>query len=100
MRVCAEPNCPTLIPKAGRCPAHRIDSPTTRVNYRRSERNRRARVVAEHVARFGWWCPGYGVPGHESTDLTADHVLAVANGGADGPLQALCRACNSRKGAR
>ncbi|SKF61371.1 Uncharacterised protein [Mycobacteroides abscessus subsp. abscessus] len=99
MRVCAEPNCPTLIPKAGRCPAHRIDSPTT---YQRSnpERKRRARAVAEHVARLGWVCPGYGVPAHESRDLTADHVLAVANGGGDGALAVLCRPCNSRKGAR
>ena len=34
-------------------------------------------------------------------DLTADHVIALANGGTNhGPRQTLCRPCNSRKGAR
>jgi hypothetical protein len=33
--------------------------------------------------------------------LTADHVTAVAvSGDQGGPLQVLCRTCNSAKGAR
>lgn len=35
-------------------------------------------------------------------DLTADHRIALRNGGTSEPsnLQTLCRACNGRKGAR
>jgi 5-methylcytosine-specific restriction endonuclease McrA len=34
-----------------------------------------------------------------TTDLTADHVIPVIDGGATGPLRVLCRSCNSRHGA-
>jgi 5-methylcytosine-specific restriction endonuclease McrA len=33
------------------------------------------------------------------TDLTADHVVPVIDGGANGPLRVLCRSCNSRRGS-
>lgn len=67
----------------------------------RAERRRRANAVAAHVARAGWWCPGYGRPRHPSRDLTADHPVALAKGGAnDQELEVLCRSCNGRKGAR
>jgi hypothetical protein len=49
--------------------------------------------IGAHVARHGWWCPGWGVDPHESHDLTTDHVV-------DGDptlLQVLCRGCNTRK---
>lgn len=99
MRPCAEPGCPVLLHKAGRCQKHRRESPTWHAGNNRAERRRRAAAVAEHRARHGNWCPGYRVAPHESADLTADHVVAVVNGGADGPLTVLCRACNSRKNA-
>jgi hypothetical protein len=33
------------------------------------------------VARYGWWCPGIGVPPHPSTDLTNYHTDPLALGG-------------------
>lgn len=70
--------------------------------YTNAERQRRAAAVAAHVAEHGNWCPGWGpARAHESDDLTADHLVPVAAGGAeDGPLGVLCRTCNGRKGNR
>lgn len=34
------------------------------------------------------------------SDLTADHVIPVSQGGTNGPLRVLCRTCNSRRGDR
>jgi 5-methylcytosine-specific restriction enzyme A len=64
------------------------------------ERERR-RLVADHRARIGDWCPGLGDhPAHPSADLVADHVVEVAAGGpANGPLRVLCRSENSRRSA-
>jgi 5-methylcytosine-specific restriction protein A len=62
------------------------------------ERKRRAAVVAAHRAEYGDWCPGWQRPAHPSTDLTADHLLAVAAGGDEGgSLAVLCRSCNGSK---
>ena len=60
------------------------------------------RVIARHVGQRGYVCPGYGRPAHPSGDLTVDHVVPLAAGGA--PLDiancaVLCRSCNSTKGA-
>ena len=65
------------------------------------ERRRRARLVADHRARVGDWCPGLGAhPAHPSADLVADHMVEVAAGGpASGPLRVLCRQENSRRSA-
>jgi hypothetical protein len=50
-----------------------------------AERRRRERVVADHRAIVGDWCPGWqGRPAHQSADLTADHVREVARGGPPG----------------
>lgn len=60
----------------------------------------RARVLREWRRLYGPWCPGWGIPGHVSHDLTVDHKLAVSAGGAPfdrANLQVLCRGCNSRK---
>jgi hypothetical protein len=66
-----------------------------------AERQRRRAAVAQHVAEFGWWCPGWGDQDpHPSTDLTADHVVPVSQGGLDGPPVVRCRTCNGRRGAR
>ena len=65
------------------------------------ERERRRRVVADHRAIVGDWCPGWeGRPAHPSADLTADHVREVAKGGSPyGPLVVRCRSCNAAKAA-
>ncbi|MFG3639097.1 HNH endonuclease [Micromonospora sp. NPDC047762] len=66
-----------------------------------AEDKRRADAVAAHRRERGDWCPGWQREPHRATDLTADHVSAVAAGGAEGgDLQVLCRSCNSRKGDR
>jgi 5-methylcytosine-specific restriction protein A len=66
-----------------------------------TERRRRARVVADHRAMVGDWCPGWGKqPAHPSADLTADHVKEVAKGGRpDGRLVVRCRSCNAARSA-
>jgi 5-methylcytosine-specific restriction enzyme A len=70
--------------------------------YTAAEKRRRAAAVAEWRATYGDVCPGWGDrEPHPSADLTADHIVAVAAGGAeDGPLTVRCRACNSARGAR
>jgi len=66
-----------------------------------AERRRRARVVADHRAIVGDWCPGWErQPAHQSADLTADHVREVAAGGRpDGRLVVRCRSCNAARSA-
>jgi hypothetical protein len=66
------------------------------------ERERRRRLVADHRATVGDWCPGLeDHPAHPSADLVADHVIEVAiTGLATGPLRVLCRSENSRRSAR
>lgn len=90
-----------------RCPEHaaaQLRAKRGRRPYTPREQARRAAAVAEHVARNGEWCPGWGSrPTHTAprATLTADHVTPVAAGGLEeGPLAVLCRSCNSAKGAR
>jgi 5-methylcytosine-specific restriction enzyme A len=66
------------------------------------ERERRRRLVADHRATIGDWCPGLeDHPAHPSADLVADHVVEVAISGlATGPLRVLCRQENGRRSAR
>ena len=66
-----------------------------------AERERRRRVVADHRAIVGDWCPGWERrPAHPSADLTADHVKEVAKGGRpDGRLVVRCRSCNAARSA-
>jgi 5-methylcytosine-specific restriction protein A len=63
--------------------------------YRRTARA----VISDHLTKHGARCPGWGVPGHASTDLTVDHVVPLSAGGTHdrANLRVLCRACNSRK---
>jgi 5-methylcytosine-specific restriction enzyme A len=67
-----------------------------------AETERRRRLVADHRARVGDWCPGLrDHPAHPSADLVADHVVEVAAGGPEaGPLRVLCREENGRRSAR
>jgi hypothetical protein len=66
------------------------------------ERERRRRLVADHRATIGDWCPGLeDHPAHPTADLVADHVIEVAVSGlATGPLRVLCRQENGRRSAR
>jgi hypothetical protein len=66
------------------------------------ERERRRRLVADHRATVGDWCPGLeDHPAHPSADLVADHVVEVAVSGlTTGPLRVLCRQENGRRSAR
>jgi hypothetical protein len=66
------------------------------------ERERRRRLVADHRATVGDWCPGLeDHPAHPSADLVADHVIEVAVSGlGTGPLRVLCRQENGRRSAR
>jgi 5-methylcytosine-specific restriction enzyme A len=67
-----------------------------------AETQRRRRLVAEHRATIGDWCPGLeDHPAHPSADLVADHVIEVAVSGLEsGPLRVLCRQENGRRSAR
>ncbi|WP_336791791.1 HNH endonuclease [Gordonia malaquae] len=103
MRACADSGCGELSTRS-RCPKHRAAEDRrqartvpTKLN-RNRDRQRRGRAVDEHKAKHGAWCRGFGRDPHSSTDLTADHVVEQADGGAwDGELEVLCRSCNSRK---
>ena len=106
--ICLEHGCPHTAVRLNRCRDHAADvdrrqraTTPTKVNRESgSERRRRAAAVRAHRARHGDWCPGYKVAPHPATDLTAEHVDALAEGGADGQvLDVLCRSCNSRHGA-
>lgn len=107
-KTCSQPLCPDLATYRGRCTRHAAEHEAgqratvpTKATRTRVEQERRAEAVATHRARYGDWCPGYGREPHAATDLTADHRTPVANGGPpDGPLDVLCRPCNSRKGNR
>lgn len=66
-----------------------------------AERRRRKAAVDAHRAEFGDVCPGWGRAPHvvvRPNRLSADHVVSVARGGAEGgPLQVICVRCNSSK---
>ena len=60
------------------------------------------RVIARHVGQHGYECPGYQRDARPARDLTADHVVPLAAGGAPFDIAncaVLCRSCNSTKGA-
>ena len=61
----------------------------------------RARLIAEHVRRFGPVCPECGgrvIPGVFATTLSADHVRPLAEGGdLLGPMEVCCVGCNSAR---
>lgn len=95
------PECLTLHSGTGRCNTCRQSDKHARRPEMRADQARRADVVAAWREQYGDWCPGWGRPAHEASDLTADHVQAVAAGGAErGPLGVLCTRCNSAKAHR
>ncbi len=104
MKLCTV--CGVLTSRAGsRCSEHARQSNRSRHNPLYSTRawqRLSARVLRAWRGEHGDWCPGYGRPAHPASDLTVDHVVPLAAGGA--PLDiantaVLCRSCNSSKGA-
>ena len=88
-----------------RCTEHARQSNRSRHNALYSTRawqRLSARVLRAWRGEHGDWCPGYQRPAHPAADLTVDHVVPLAAGGAPfdiGNTAVLCRSCNSTKGA-
>ncbi len=104
MNLC--PICSVVTSRAGsRCTEHARQSNRSRHNGLYSTRawqRLSARVLRSWRGEHGNWCPGYDRPAHRASDLTVDHVVPLAAGGAPFDIantSVLCRACNSTKGA-
>ena len=104
MKLCTV--CGVVTSRAGsRCTEHARQSNRSRHNALDSTRawqRLSARVLRAWRGEHGNWCPGYGRPAHRGSDLTVDHVVPLAAGGAPfdiGNCAVLCRSCNSTKGA-
>lgn len=92
-RTCLD--CGTLTRNGSRCPR----CTSAKKKLRNQDTARCAATVAAWRAQHGDWCPGDNThPPHPTTDLTADHITPISQGGAGGPLRVLCRAANSRRG--
>jgi 5-methylcytosine-specific restriction endonuclease McrA len=63
-------------------------SKTTARGYGHEHQERARLAIAEQP-----WCSICG----STTDLTADHIVPIIDGGLHGPLQVLCRSCNSKR---
>ena len=65
--------------------------------YDTAYRKLRAQALREHP-----WCVVCRAPDSPDNPLTADHIVPLALGGRNvrDNVQVMCRACNSRKGAR
>jgi 5-methylcytosine-specific restriction protein A len=98
--------CGVVTSRAGsRCTEHARQSNRSRHNALYSTRAWQwlsARVLRAWRGEHGNWCPGYQRPAHAAADLTVDHVVPLASGGAPFDIAncaVLCRSCNSTKGA-
>jgi 5-methylcytosine-specific restriction protein A len=98
--------CGVVTSRAGsRCTEHARQSDRSRHNAlygTRAWQRLSARVLRAWRGEHGNWCPGYERPAHRASDLTADHVVPLAAGGAPFDIantSVLCRSCNSSKGA-
>lgn len=104
MKLCTV--CGALTSRPGsRCTTHYRQSNRSRHNALYSTRawqRLSARVLRAWRGEHGNWCPGYERPAHAASDLTVDHVVPLAAGGAPFDIAntaVLCRSCNSTKGA-
>ena len=104
MKLCTV--CGVVTSRAGsRCTEHARQSNRSRHNALYSTRawqRLSARVLRAWRGEHGNWCPGYQRPAHPAADLTVDHVVPLAAGGAPFDIAntaVLCRSCNSTKGA-
>src|SRR3990170_7842362 len=104
MKLCTV--CGVVTSRPGsRCTEHARQSNRSRHNAlygTRAWQRLSVRVLRAWRGQHGNWCPGYQRDAHPAIDLTADHVVPLAAGGA--PLDitncaVLCRSCNSTKGA-
>jgi 5-methylcytosine-specific restriction protein A len=98
--------CGVVTSRAGsRCTEHARQSNRSRHNSLYSTRawqRLSARVLRAWRGEHGDWCPGYQRLAHRASDLTVDHVVPLAAGGAPFDIantSVLCRSCNSTKGA-
>lgn len=86
-----------------RCPVHTRQRDRLHHNpiYDTPRWRRLAKTVkARHIRTQGYMCPGYGTPRHLAPRLSADHIVALVDGGQpfdEGNVQVLCVSCNSRK---
>lgn len=103
MKLCTV--CGVVTSRAGsRCTEHARQSNRRRHNALYSMRawqRLSARVLRAWRGEHGNWCPGHGRPAHAAADLTVDHVVPLAAGGApfdSANTSVLCRSCNSTKG--
>src|SRR5438309_3707333 len=62
----------------------------------------RKQVMADHISRYGYWCPGWRRVGHFADKLELDHIIPKADGGQSvrSNTQILCESCNRSKGLR
>ena len=104
MKLCTV--CGVVTSRAGsRCTDHARQSNRSRHNALYSTREWQhlsARVLHAWRGQNGNWCPGYQRVAHRASDLTVDHVVPLAAGGAPVDITncaVLCRSCNSTKGA-
>ncbi len=57
------------------------------------------RVLRAWRGQHGGWCPGYQRDAHAASDLTVDHIVPLAAGGAPfdiGNCTVLCRSCTEK----
>ena len=104
MKLCTV--CGVITSRPGsRCTEHARQSNRSRHNALYSTRawqRLSGRVLRAWRGEHGNRCPGYKRPAHAAADLTVDHVVPLAAGGAPfdiGNTAVLCRSCNSTKGA-
>ena len=104
MKLCTV--CGVVTSRPGsRCAVHARLSNRSRHNALYSTREWQrlsARVLRAWRGQHGYLCPGYQRAAHPAADLTVDHVVPLAAGGAPfdiGNCAVLCRSCNSTKGS-
>ena len=104
MKLCTVCGVVTSSP-GSRCTVHARASNRSRHNALYSTRawqHLSTRVLRAWRGERGNWCPGYQRDAHPAADLTVDHVVPLAAGGAPFDIAntaVLCRSCNSTKGA-
>src|SRR5450759_400814 len=104
MKLCTVCGVATSRP-GSRCTEHARQSNRSRHNALHSTRawqRLSARVLRAWRGQHGDWCPGYQRDAHPAGDLTVDHVMPLAAGGAPFDIAHFavrCRSCNSTKGA-
>ena len=104
MKLCTV--CGVVTSRPGsRCTTHARQSSRSRHNALYSTREWQhlsARGLRAWRGLHGNWCPAYQRDPHPASDLTVDHVVPLAGGGALRDIAncaVLCRSCNSTKGA-